>query len=179
VVAAAVLTLLLMLPQMGSEEMQAAYEYLFTPQQRQAFDRLGSAQRKESFLADFWKKHDPSPETDYNELKELFLRRLESANLYYDLELDRGWRSDRGKVLIFFGYPNEIRRSRFAPYDDKKYEIWIYGEITGGNKVELVFEDEFDSGDFVLTTPVVFPEMISLGSELPVLAEEGQHKEEQ
>ena len=97
---------------------------------------------------------------------------MESANLYYELELDKGWRSDRGKVLIFFGYPSMIRRSRFGPSEEKKSEIWIYGEIGSENRVELVFEDEFDSGDYILKTHVLFPAMISLSSELPKLADD-------
>jgi GWxTD domain-containing protein len=177
VITTAVLVLFLALPQASTEELEAVEEYLFTPQQRQAFDTLGTLQQRERYLADFWKKHDPSPETDYNELRQLFLQRVESANLYYELELDKGWRSDRGKVLIFFGYPNMIRRSRFGPTDEKKSEIWVYGEISSDNRVELVFEDEFDSGDYVLKTQVLFPGMLSLVPELPKLADAERSEE--
>ena len=170
--AAAILALFVLLPQMSGEEIDAAYEYLFTPEQRAAFDQLASQQEKDGFLNEFWQNQDPSPETDYNELRELFRRRIEFADFYYDLDLERGWRSDRGKVLIFFGHPGMIRRSRFGPFDDSKHEIWIYGDIHGENKVELVFEDEFDSGDFVLRTQVVFPKQFLLSPELPRIIKE-------
>ncbi|HUX06342.1 MAG TPA: GWxTD domain-containing protein [Acidobacteriota bacterium] len=171
-IAAAILALLMLPPQAGGQEIDAAYEYLFTQEQRAAFVGLASQQEKNAFLADFWQSQDPSPETDYNELRELFLQRMEVANFYYSLDLDVGWRSDRGKVLIFFGYPSMIRRSRFGPFDDSKFEIWIYGEIRGEDTVEIVFEDEFDSGDFVLRTRVTFPPRLSLSPELPRIAEE-------
>jgi len=151
----------------GNDETEAVYEYLFTPQQQQAFDALRTQAGRERFLAGFWRGLDPSPETDYNELRELFLRRIEFANLYYPLEVAKGWRSDRGKVLLFFGFPSSIRRSRFSPSEDAKYEIWTYGGIRGEETVQLIFKDEYDSGDFVLQTPVEFPKVLSLNPELP------------
>ena len=49
-----------------------------------------------------------------------------------------GWKTDRGRVLILYGEPNEIER--FPNQMDKKpYEIWHYDDVEGG--VIFVFAD--------------------------------------
>ena len=93
------------------DEDEAAYSYLFTAEQRAEFDSLTTQQQRERYIDRFWRSLDPTSETDYNELREMFLRRVEFANLYYDVDIAKGWRTDRGKVLIFYGFPTMIRRS--------------------------------------------------------------------
>ena len=157
------------------DEDEAAYSYLFTAEQRAEFDYLTTQQQRERYIDRFWRGLDPTSETDYNELREMFLRRVEFANLYYDVDIAKGWRTDRGKVLIFYGFPTMIRRSSFGPSDDIKREIWTYGVAHGPYSVQLVFVDQYDTGEFVLETDVAFPATLSLSPELPRLAgEEGE-----
>lgn len=167
---AALALLLLALPQ-SSIEMEATYEYLLSPAERSAYDALATRQERVRFLEEFWADLDPTPETGYNELRELYLGRLELADLYFSLPFREGWRTDRGRVLVFFGSPAEIRRSPFGPAAGPKHEIWVY-RFEGGADVELVFEDRADLGEFVLLSPVIFPERLPQEREVPRLAED-------
>lgn len=154
--------------------MDAIYEYLLAEEERAAFDLLETSEERNRFLYQFWMKHDPTPDTrEYNELMLLFERRVEMANLLYGF--DDGWQTDRGKVLIFFGPPVEIRRSRFGPATGAKHEIWIYRQsVEDEEGVQLVFEDELDSGEFILRTGIVYPGMLSLDSQMPRLTGDGR-----
>ena len=163
--------MLLLAPLQSSIEMEATYEYLLSPEERLIYDALATREERVRFLEEFWASLDPTPETDYNEQRELYLGRLELADLYFSLPFREGWRTDRGKVLIYFGSPVEIRRSPFGPAAGPKHEIWIY-RSEDGTDVELVFEDRADLGEFVLLSNVLFPERLPREREVPRLAED-------
>lgn len=75
------------------------------------YDRFRELQAgdRETYLANFWTAHDPSPTTARNELREVFLQRVEYANRNFR-EFEKGMRSDRGRVYVRFGPPDEITR---------------------------------------------------------------------
>lgn len=76
-------------------------------------------------LLNYWKKFDPTPETEFNEVMEEFYRRADVANEKYStLKGTPGSLTDRGKVLIKYGQPNSITRK--ATDDGKIAEIWKY-----------------------------------------------------
>ncbi len=95
----------------------------------------------------FWKKKDPSPNTEENEILDEYYRRVEYANAnfkgYYP-----GWRTDMGIVYITLGPPDQVERHPFN-YDSKPYEIWYYYDL---NK-SFVFVDETGFGDYRLINP--------------------------
>jgi len=62
---------------------------------------------KERDLEAFWRGLDPTPETAQNEIRDEFLRRLAFADLHYS-EGVRGSRTDRGRVYVHFGAPEEL-----------------------------------------------------------------------
>lgn len=63
---------------------------------------------KEKFLADFWRRYDPTPDTAHNEILEEFHRRVAFADLNYS-ESKRGASSDRGRVYVRYGAPDEVQ----------------------------------------------------------------------
>jgi GWxTD domain-containing protein len=68
-----------------------------------------STGEKEHFMDDFWAKQDPSPDTAHNEARQVFHGRVAFADEHFS-ETGRGALSDRGKVFIRFGPPNEIQQ---------------------------------------------------------------------
>ena len=56
----------------------------------------------------FWRAQDPNPDTDENEVYDEFLRRYESAQQRFTV-FQPGALSDRGRVLIRLGEPDEIK----------------------------------------------------------------------
>ena len=105
------------------------------------------AEKTKRFL-EFWKKKDPSPNNDENEIFDEYYRRVAYANANFS-NYREGWISDRGMVLILLGVPNNVDRHPFE-YDSKPYEIWEYYNI---NK-SFIFLDETGFGDYRLMTPL-------------------------
>lgn len=96
-------------------------------------------------LNEYWKKYDPTPNTNYNELMEEFYSRIDyAASKFRNLTKRNGISSDRGKVYIKYGKPDKIERSS----DEYGYvvETWIYGN----NKQKFVFVDKDGTGNFIL-----------------------------
>lgn len=102
---------------------------------------------KRAVLYAFWQQHDPKPETDINEYKQEFYKRVEMANRELGTGSRPGWQTSRGRVLIKYGQPNEIERAPLTT-EQRPYEIWYYYEIEGG--VEFVFVDKRGYGDYEL-----------------------------
>jgi GWxTD domain-containing protein len=67
-----------------------------------------STGEKEHFMDNFWAEHDPTPGTATNEVLQVFQGRVAFADEHFS-ETVRGALSDRGKVFIRFGPPNEIQ----------------------------------------------------------------------
>jgi GWxTD domain-containing protein len=87
-------------------------------------DLSNSAKRR--FLSQFWQRRDPTPETPVNEARDAFYKGIVYANEHYR-EGGRtrpGWKSDRGRVFLRNGPPEEVlqrREGRSYPY-----EVWRY-----------------------------------------------------
>lgn len=97
---------------------------------------------------DLWKKKDPTPNTERNELMEEYYSRVEYANKNFKHYID-GWKTDMGMVFIIFGSPNNVDRHPFD-IDSKPYEVWYYYQINR----QFVFVDESGFGDYKLVTPI-------------------------
>lgn len=102
---------------------------------------------RESEWNSFWKEKDPTPSTETNEFKEEYYRRIEYANAHYG-GTQKGWRTDRGKIYIIYGPPDEIER---YPYElhSMPYEIWYYYS----RGLKFIFVDEHGIGDYRLLSP--------------------------
>ena len=58
-----------------------------------------------------------------------------------------GWKTDRGRILITYGKPDEIEREPHS-INTRPYEVWRYFELEGG--VEFVFVDKQGFSDYEL-----------------------------
>jgi GWxTD domain-containing protein len=103
--------------------------------------------KKELFDA-FWKKRDPTPNTERNELMEEYYTRVMYANKHFGHFFD-GWKSDMGMVYIIFGVPNNIEQHPFE-IDARPYEIWSYYD----QNRQFVFIDYTGFGDYRLQNPI-------------------------
>ncbi len=97
---------------------------------------------------EFWKKKDPTPNTEENEVRDEYYRRIAYANQNFSHYVE-GWKSDRGMVFIILGPPNNVDRHPFE-YDSKPYEVWQYYNLSK----DFVFVDETGFGDYRLVTPM-------------------------
>ncbi|MFQ6615949.1 MAG: GWxTD domain-containing protein [Fidelibacterota bacterium] len=111
------------------------------------YEDLISPGTKRRFLFEFWKKRDSDPKTFENEYKEEFMQRVEVANARFRTANKEGWQTDRGRVYIVYGPPDEYERHDSGPMT-KPYEVWYYNDLQGG--VHFVFADLFGFRDYIL-----------------------------
>ena len=80
-------------------------KYLLTASERADYERLTDMVERSEFIAAFWKRHDPKPETPENEFREEFEKRVAFADARFTQDEVRGSLTDRGMVFILFGPP--------------------------------------------------------------------------
>jgi GWxTD domain-containing protein len=96
-------------------------------------------------LVEFWKPRDPVKETTLNEIMFEFYSRADIAiKSFATLSLKNGAKSDRGKIYIKYGSPDDIVRT-FSD-NNEVIEIWKYNK---SNK-EFTFVDKSGLGNFNL-----------------------------
>ncbi len=135
---------------MSEDELDKEFamaRYIATPDEVNRYKQLKGEEAKRKFLAEFWKKRDPDKSTPINELKIEYFKRVEYANQHFSVGNKEGWRTDRGRVYIMYGPPDEYERHP-NEVDSKPYEIWYYHNIEGG--VEFVFVDKSGFSDYIL-----------------------------
>ena len=117
---------------------------------RDKLDEIKKAypERKKELFRDFWKKKDPTPNTERNELMEEYYSRVQYANKHFGHYID-GWKSDMGMIYIIFGVPSNIERHPFE-MGSKPYEVWTYYELNR----EFIFVDVSGFGDYRLQNPL-------------------------
>lgn len=94
---------------------------------------------KESRLADLWRSIDPTPDTAENELKRTFRQRIDYANAHYTI-YEKGMFSDRGRLWVQFGEPDEIQMERL-PVSAKTLGVVAEGQIPQASKNLLTKPD--------------------------------------
>jgi GWxTD domain-containing protein len=127
-----------------SREFLSKVRYIITKQERELFLAMPTGDRK-AFVDEFWKKRDPSPETDVNEFKDEYFARIAEANHLFTEAAEPGWLQDRGRVYILLGPPtNRITYPRGITFYGLPTEIWYYGFFP------VVFTDAWWNGDYRL-----------------------------
>ncbi len=112
--------------------IKAAY-YIMTDEEYSSINS-GSEREKLKKLLDFWKKHDPTPDTPFNEAMAEYYKRVDFAYFNYQTVTEKdGAMTDRGKIYILYGPPTNTVRD-LGP--SKTKEIWYYQNI----KKQFVFE---------------------------------------
>jgi GWxTD domain-containing protein len=137
--------------------------YIITDEERAAFRQLSNDEERDNFIEAFWQRRDPTPDTEENEYKEEHYQRIAYANEHFAAGVP-GWRTDRGRIYIVFGKPDEIEShpsggSYERPMDEGggetstfPFEQWRYRYIDGiGQEVIIEFVDTCMCGEFHMT----------------------------
>jgi len=122
-------------------------KYIASPFEIEQYEKLDSLNAKREFLYKFWKKRDPVPETEQNEYKNEYLKRIEFCNARFHTFRKEGYKTDRGRIYLQYGPPDRIDRYP-NELNMKPYEIWQYQSIEGG--VIFVFGDITGYADYEL-----------------------------
>ena len=77
---------------------------------------------------------------------------LPAATCYteaYKGRFREGWETDRGRVLLIYGHPDEIDRNAFG-INKRTHEVWHYWDLEDQGAVEFIFVDKRYLGDLQL-----------------------------
>ncbi len=125
--------------------------FIMTKEEREIYKHLPDNQSREEFAIDFWLKRDPNPTTEENENKEEFEKRVNYANKHFrDKRIkDRGWDTDRGRILIHLGFPDQVSpvvTTLRGTTKQVQAEIWYYYRY----QLKLVFIARDGFGQYLL-----------------------------
>lgn len=109
-----------------SRDFYEKTQIIMSKEEKKIFKHLPDKESRESFIKEFWANRDLEPDTEENEFKKEFFRRVEYASKYFR-EGKPGWKTDRGRIYIIFGPPDKIERqpSLMSP-NEKALLLWIY-----------------------------------------------------
>jgi GWxTD domain-containing protein len=137
--------------------------YIITPEERSAFVHLQTNEEREQFIEQFWQRRNPDPDTAENTFKEEHYRRIAYTNEHFASGIP-GWKTDRGRIYIMWGAPDEIdSHPSGGTYDRPStegggttstypFEDWRYRYLEGiGEDVNIEFVDPTMTGEFHLT----------------------------
>jgi len=137
--------------------------YIITDEERSAFLRLQTNEEREQFIEAFWQRRDPTPDTVENEFKEEHYRRIAYANERFSSGIP-GWRTDRGRIYIMWGPPDEIEsHSAGSTYNRPMsegggqttvygFDDWTYHYMEGiGQNITIEFVDPTGTGEYHIT----------------------------
>jgi GWxTD domain-containing protein len=123
---------------------------LFTEDEYNRF-RTMSAGDREQYVQQFWMNADPDPTTAGNPVRQEFLRRVAYANRHFGTD-GKGMISDRGRIYIRFGEPDEVERQLLPTQNDQLDQL-VAG-LTEENPAgrTLATNDEIDVRPFEIWT---------------------------
>src|SRR5688572_29898368 len=137
--------------------------YVISNEERAAFKALKTDEEREQFIEQFWLRRDPTPDSIENEFRDDHFERIAYANERFASGIP-GWKTDRGRIYILYGKPDEIESHPSGGTYDRPieegggttstfpFEIWRYRYIEGiGNEVLLEFVDPSMSGEYRMT----------------------------
>jgi GWxTD domain-containing protein len=137
--------------------------YIISPEERSAFVHLTTNEEREQFIEQFWQRRNPDPDSAENTFKEEHYRRIAYTNEHYASGIP-GWKTDRGRIYIMWGPPDEIDSHPSGGSYDRPanegggststypFEDWRYRYLEGiGEDVNIEFVDPTMTGEFHLT----------------------------
>jgi GWxTD domain-containing protein len=154
-----------------AKELGPAYESwlkdevpdIITEDERRAFLILSTNEEREQFIETFWDRRNPEPESPSNTFREEHYRRLAYADEHFASGIP-GRKTDRGRIYIIWGPPDEIESHPTGGTYDRPaeqgggstatypWELWRYRHLEGiGENIEIEFVDPSGSGEYHIT----------------------------
>jgi GWxTD domain-containing protein len=134
--------------------------YIITDEERSVFKKLSNDEERDAFIDQFWERRNPDPHSSGNSFKEEHYRRIAYANEHFASGVP-GWRTDRGRIYIMYGKPDEQESHPTGGTYDRPmnegggttstypFEKWWYRHIDGvGDDIDIEFVDQSNSGEY-------------------------------
>jgi GWxTD domain-containing protein len=130
------------------DELLSYLRYFVAPQRIQLL-RDAPPEQRAAMWAAFWKQTDPTPSTPDNEALRDYFKRIATANSRYREEGLPGWLTDRGKVYVTLGEPDQAGQPMGASGSTarSRSEIWAYTQYN----LRLIFVNQGSVGHLRLS----------------------------
>jgi GWxTD domain-containing protein len=101
----------------------------------------------------FWERHNSNPVSTNNEARDIFFQRVLKAEELFTIHKKlRGWKSDRGRIYIKYGQPDDIVDDMFSSdgypnihwYYYRENKVFVFVDKTGYGNYKLV-EDNYEN----------------------------------
>jgi GWxTD domain-containing protein len=149
--------------------------YIITTQEEKIFREMPAQDRGE-FIQDFWRRRDPTPDTEINEFREQYYTRLAVSDKAFQAGIP-GWKTDRGRIYILLGPPTDVIRKAMGDtptefgeskrelsqnlleegtVNERASETWVYNQYPDyfSGPLRLVFVSYENTRDYKLITGV-------------------------
>jgi GWxTD domain-containing protein len=124
--------------------------YIVGDDERDAFKKLSTDDERDAFIESFWERRNPNPASHENAYKGEYYRRIAYANERYGCAVP-GWKTDRGRIYIMYGPPDEIESNPIGGTSAHPIEQWRYRNLEGiGTNIVLDFSDSASSREYPL-----------------------------
>jgi len=128
------------------EEFKEA-QYLASSREIKVFKNLENAQAMKKFLTSFWHNRDKKGAVAPGSNRREYLERVEYTLEHFGSMGRKGWKTDRGRIYLIYGKPDEIER-HINTMGTLPYTIWYYHNLEGG--AMFVFADRNGFGEYEL-----------------------------
>ena len=125
-------------------------DYISDPGELDSLKAARTPEERKRAFERFWLDKDPTPGTEENEVKREFYRRVNYANFNFSVMRRAGWKTDRGRIYVQNGAPDQIDDVPMSP-SDPPYQRWHYYQ--NGRYRRFTFVDENYDGEYRLMYP--------------------------
>jgi GWxTD domain-containing protein len=134
------------LPIARFEDMLQFLRYFARPQRLQALREASEEQRPAAWVT-FMRETDSIPSTPVHEDLRAYFGRVVRANNRFREDGVAGWMSDRGRVFIVLGEPDQIIEPTTTDFGRPRQQLWEYRD----RALQLQFFDQTGAGRWRLT----------------------------
>jgi len=131
------------------QEVFDQLQLIMTDQEKKEFKSIKTEEELKKFVEEFWKRRDPDPSDDKNEVKELYYKRMKETMRLFREPGRKPWLTDRGKVYMILGKPISWRRDFMNKNTTVNSELWSYDDMN----LWVSFEDKHGMGRYELVDP--------------------------
>ncbi|HEV8700308.1 MAG TPA: GWxTD domain-containing protein [Candidatus Polarisedimenticolia bacterium] len=131
--------------------------YLLGKDEDDAFRALKTDEARSEFIRTFWASRDPIASTPENEYRALFYSRVAEASRIFTDSTKPGWKTDRGKIYILLGPPDDFEQKQFRDEFVPDAITWTYRNrgAAGIDSMPIVRFVKDQTGEYRLSNNLV------------------------
>lgn len=131
------------------DKMLDQIKYIAELDELKQIPKLDTYEGKRMFLFTFWTSRNNNNQSGLNDSRVEFEKRIEYANKNLGNKYKEGYKTDRGRVMVKYGMPDDIERHP-VEMNTEAYEIWTYNNVQQESHIVFVFGDISGFGNYIL-----------------------------